>query len=125
MYGRQPATWICERFKEFGYEPEEVFPEDWGWCVMLQRDPFWLWIGCVNLIDHENWSPEGPPPAQDRLLWHAVPMASTPFFRYLFRAKPDLAPSLDKVRSQLSSILAVESQIQVLDEEVSDSWFDT
>jgi hypothetical protein len=36
-YGRQLGRWLQARFAERGYTPEEVFAEDWGWCVMLSR----------------------------------------------------------------------------------------
>ena len=49
MYGRPVVTWLHERFQALGYEVEDVFGKDWGWCVMCQRDPYWLWVGCANL----------------------------------------------------------------------------
>jgi hypothetical protein len=47
-YGMALAEWIRTKFGELGYQPEPVIAEDWGWCVMLHRDPFALWIGCGN-----------------------------------------------------------------------------
>ena len=41
-YGRSLSEWVREKFRELGYEPEPVIPEDWGWCVMLKRQPFML-----------------------------------------------------------------------------------
>jgi hypothetical protein len=48
-YGRSLAQWIHGKFTALGYSPEAVIPEDWGWCVMLRREPFLLWIGCGNV----------------------------------------------------------------------------
>ena len=42
-YGKSLAEWVRTKFTELGYEPEPVIAEDWGWCVMLKRDPFMLW----------------------------------------------------------------------------------
>ena len=33
---------------------ERLIAEDFGWCVMLQRKPFTLWIGCANVDDTPN-----------------------------------------------------------------------
>ena len=53
-YGRQLAHWLRERFLALGYPAAEVIPEDWGWCVMCQRDPYALWVGCGNLLDYRT-----------------------------------------------------------------------
>ena len=124
MYGRQVATWLRPKLIELGYEVEEPFGEDWGWCVMCQREPYRMWIGCVNLRDYEYAQPGDPPPPRERLLWNVVPMAEIPFFRYLFRKKPDINPGLDKLSNELKEILASEPAITVVDDEVSNSWFD-
>ena len=50
-YGRALAQWVKSHFGGLGYEVEEVIAEDWGWCVMLARAPFMLWIGCGNEHD--------------------------------------------------------------------------
>lgn len=47
-YGRELAEWVRIKFQALGYEPEPVIAEDWGWCVMLRREPFMLWVGCGN-----------------------------------------------------------------------------
>ena len=47
-YGRQLGRWLQARFAERGYAPEEVFAEDWGWCVMLNRENGRLWLACGN-----------------------------------------------------------------------------
>jgi hypothetical protein len=124
MYGRQVASWLHERFQALGYEVEDVFGEDWGWCVMCQRDPYWLWVGCVNLRDYEHAQPDDPPPPADRLLWNVVPMAEVPFFKYLFKKKPDPRPGLDKIGAELKAILDSDPRVEVVDDELSNTWFD-
>ncbi len=47
-YGRMFAQWLAEQLKARGESVEEVLPEDWGWCVILTRKPYMLWIGCGN-----------------------------------------------------------------------------
>jgi hypothetical protein len=123
LYGRQPANWLRQQFLGLGYPVETVIPEDWGWCVMLQRDPVWLFVACVNLRDYEYARPGDPPPPKERLLWNVVPMAETPFFKYLFRRKPDVQVALTKVDAELRDFLESEAGIEIVDESVADTWF--
>ena len=123
LYGRQLANWLRTRFLSLGYPVEEVIPEDWGWCVMCQRDPYWLWIGCVNLRDYEYAKLGDPPPPMERLLWNAVPTAEIPFFRYLFKRKPDATTGLAKLDAELHLLLQSEPRIQVVDESAANNWF--
>ena len=44
--GRQLADWLRDRLMSEGQAIEAVIPEDWGWCIMVQRKPYRLWIGC-------------------------------------------------------------------------------
>jgi len=120
MYGRQLANWLRSKFELLGYEVEEVIPEDWGWCVMCQRDPYMLFIGCVNRIDYEVDEEDDTPPLKQNLLWHAVPFAEIPFFKRLFR-KINTQPGLDKLDCDLCNVLDKESGIEVLAEKVSDA----
>jgi len=124
MYGRQVAQWVRERFSSAGYPVEDVIPEDWGWCVMCQREPFSLMVGCVNLRDHEHAEPDDPPPARDRLLWNAIPMAETPFLKYVFKRKPDTAPALARLEDELKAFLESEPTIELVDASVADRWFE-
>jgi len=123
LYGRQPAQWLRQKLLARGYDVEEVIPEDWGWCVMCQRDPYRLWVACVNLRDYEYAKEGDPPLSKEWLLWNAVPMAEVPALKYLFRRKPDVASGLAKLEEDLLAVLKSESQIQIVDEEVPQSWF--
>lgn len=123
MYGRQLARWLRQRLLSLGYRVEDVFGEDWGWCVMCQREPYCLFIGCRNLIDIELARPEDPPPAAEQLLWHAVPMAERSFLKYLFRSKPELMPGLRKLDEELRGILDAEPRIEIVSKSVADDWF--
>lgn len=51
-FGKSMANWLAEKFVESKiFQGAEVLSEDWGWCVMLQRKPFPLWVGCGNRFD--------------------------------------------------------------------------
>lgn len=123
VYGRQLAGWLREKFLSLGYPVEEVIPEDWGWCVMCQREPYRLWIGCVNLRDHACAKEGDPSPAQEMLRWNAVPAAERPFFKYLFRKRPSMTEGLIMLASQFHEVLRSESSIQLVDGSIADTWF--
>jgi hypothetical protein len=59
-FGKAFAHWLRDRFAERGYPDAAVVPEDFGWCVMLEREPFLLWVGCASELDDEDADPEGP-----------------------------------------------------------------
>lgn len=48
IYGRALANWLAEKLKARGEPVQKILSEDWGWCVMLTRKPYPLWIGCSN-----------------------------------------------------------------------------
>lgn len=123
MYGRQPANWLRPRLSAFGYDVEEVFGEDWGWCVMCQRKPYSLWVACVNLRDYEHAKEGDPPPPKERLLWNVVPMAEAPFFKSLFGSKPDLSAGVAKLDVELLQVLEAEPAIQIVGDDVAKTWF--
>jgi hypothetical protein len=87
-------------------------PEDWGWCVMCQREPYWLFIACVNLRDYEYAKEGDPPPLKSQLLWNVVPMADMPPFKYLLRRKPVTSEGLARLGADLQRVLAAESRIE-------------
>ena len=123
MYGRQLARWLREKFVSLGYPAEEVIAEDWGWCVMCQREPYRLWVGCVNLRDYAYAKEGDPPPTQEMLLWNTVPMAELPFFKYLLRRKPSMSEGLSMLGTQLRETLEAEPSIRLVPESVTDTWF--
>ncbi len=47
-YGKALAHWLRDRFAERGHPDASVVPEDFGWCVMLEREPALLWVGCAS-----------------------------------------------------------------------------
>ena len=124
LYGRQPANWLRQGFMALGYPVEEVIPEDWGWCVMCQRDPYSLWVGCVNLQDHANAREGNPPPPRELLLWNVFATAEVPFFKHAFRRKPDVARGLALLERELLFLLKNEPTIRLVDPSAADHWFE-
>lgn len=112
-YGRQLAHWLRDRFAALGYPNSEAIPEDWGWCVMLQRDPFMLWIGCGNMdTDDDDFDPLTQP---ERIVWHCFVTGELPFWQRLFRkVDPD---AVRQVEQQLAEVLHQETQITIISED--------
>lgn len=114
IYGRQLARWLKTRMVQCGYEVEEIIAEDWGWCVMCQRTPYSLWIGCANVGDYDTEKPDDPPPGADEIVWHAFPVAEVPFFKRLF-GRVDTKQGLDALDGALKSALLEELEVELID----------
>jgi hypothetical protein len=108
-YGKQLALWLKEKLKGIGYQTE-VLPEDWGWCVICQRKPFLLWVGCGNESDYDKVGPNDPPPKGREVVWHCFPEAELPLLSRLFN-RTDMTPALDKLDADLRAVLANEAGI--------------
>lgn len=124
-YGRSLAVWIRAKFIELGYRVEPVIAEDWGWCVMLSRDPFMLWIACGN--DRSAFYDRGAHGATDPVApdgreatWTCyvgtdVPVWTSFFWkRLLGRVNLDRQTAL--ASAQLRAILTEETRIELIDE---------
>jgi hypothetical protein len=84
IYGRQLAVWLKARLDKNGYAVENIINEDWGRCLMCQRDPFMLWVGCGNMSDHRTAKPGDAPPSKETVTWHCFATAEVPFMRRIF-----------------------------------------
>ena len=51
IYGKALAEWMATALRQRGVAVEGVIAEDFGRCVMVQRKPVMIWIGCANLED--------------------------------------------------------------------------
>ena len=41
------------QLKDSKYEVSEVIEEDFGYCLMVKRKPYWLWVGCSGYSEHQ------------------------------------------------------------------------
>lgn len=112
-YGKHLASWLKVQLEGIGYSVEAVIAEDWGWCVMCQRNPFSLWVGCGNRLDYETARPGDPPPHSKEVIWHCFPHAEVPLLKRMFR-KVDTEPAVEKLNAQLLSILVREPSIELI-----------
>jgi hypothetical protein len=121
-YGKQLAAWIAERFRSAGYVPEPIIAEDWGWCVMLQRTPFALWIGCGNERSefYASVTPEEKPsfvPPADKLKWTCFVTTDvliwTSFFWQRLFGRASTTEAVARVTDQLEQFLRAERGISL------------
>jgi hypothetical protein len=49
VYGRALARFVAGRLRAAGTPFEAILPKPFGWCGLLAREPFPLWIACSNL----------------------------------------------------------------------------
>jgi hypothetical protein len=121
-YGKSLAEWVRTKFEELGYEPEPAIGEDWGWCVMLRREPFMLWVGCGNnrAEFYSQITPEQKAsflPNGHEIEWSCLVGADAPIWTFLFWKKLFSRASTHEEVSvttrQLEHILRNEPRIQV------------
>ncbi|WP_247305466.1 hypothetical protein [Ralstonia pseudosolanacearum] len=74
VYGKALARWLTEALAARGVTAHDVIPEDFGWVVMVSRDPCLLWYGCGNVEGStDTWAifPVAEPSVLQRL-FHRV-----------------------------------------------------
>jgi hypothetical protein len=119
IFGQNLANWLKHEFIKLGYLCAEVIAEDSHWCVMLQRQPFFVWIGC-NAVPAAEWSTaETFVPTASEIVWHCFVVGEVPFFRIgslvkQLRGTMPIRPVLEQVDAQLSTLLAKEDSIQLV-----------
>ena len=92
---------------------EEVIPEDWGWCVMLGREPSMTLNRLCKCRDYDTAKEGDPVPKKEDVFWHCVPSAGCVLKR-MFK-KIDVSPGLYKMDLQLWEILRKEPFIEFVD----------
>ena len=53
-FGKRLAQFISDGLPGEGFQPQQLFAEDWGWVVPISNDEFPLSIGCGNLEDRSD-----------------------------------------------------------------------
>jgi hypothetical protein len=114
-YGKALATWLRGKLIALGYAVEEVIPEDWGWCVMCQRKPFMLWVGCSNIHGYVQSRPEEPPPRGDEVVWSCIVVAEVPLLGRLFK-RPDTNAATSRLFAQVEQVLGSEPDVVFVEE---------
>lgn len=120
VYGKELANWLSTRLREAGYDTE-IVAEDWGWCVVCERDQYLLWAGCG--ATYEGWDEDanydpGIPPQGADVIWHVFPVIEVPLFYIRSFVKNlvgqlDTESPLEELRQQLEHILSAEENIRL------------
>jgi len=91
IYGKALAHWVADQLRARGVTVTDVFPEDWGWCVMVNGYPFSLWVGCGN----EDGS---------KTRWHLFPASERGVFQRLFKTV-DTGPAINELKNHIAEIV--------------------
>lgn len=114
-YGRQLANWLAASLRDEGVRVEDVFPEDWGWCVMVKKAPFSLWVGCSNVHGSEGQWPNDTPPRGKDVVWTCTVVAEVPLWKRFFR-QPDTAPEVAEFLVRVKRLLVAAPGTALVDE---------
>ena len=115
IYGRQLAVWLKLRLQEYGHQVEEIINEDWGRCLMCQRSPFLLWVGCANISDVNQVTGQDLRISKDSITWHCFATAEVNLLKRLL-GKPDNAKAVSELNGVLQRILVSEPTITIVSE---------
>jgi len=114
-YGRALAKWLAGELRREGLEVDDVFPEDWGWCVMVRRAPFQLWIGCGNVHSYENERPDDALPRGEDVVWTCIVVAEVPLLKRLFR-RPVTTPAVKELYERVKRIVSTAPATTLVEE---------
>jgi hypothetical protein len=112
-YGKSLANWLREKLIAMGYSVEDIVPEDWGWCVMCQRYPFRLWVGCGNTVDDQKVPLETSSESERSITWTCFVQAEASLFARFFQKIDTRAPAR-KLYEAVKSILTNEPGIIIV-----------
>jgi hypothetical protein len=54
IFGKRLAEFISDGLRREGFQPEELFTEDWCWIVPVKNEGFSLCIGCANYQEYPD-----------------------------------------------------------------------
>ncbi|MGT2431089.1 hypothetical protein ACU4GI_15465 [Cupriavidus basilensis] len=106
-YGRQLSRWLRDRLVIDGRIVEEAIPEDWGWCIVVQRKPHLLWVGCGCVHGFAANQPSASVPRGSEVVWSCMVVAEQSLFGKL--RGNNTTPSVDALFKQVKKIVERES----------------
>ena len=89
VLGKSLSSWVAGELKGTEFEIQEEIKEDFGYCLMIKRKPYWLWVGCSGSSNYDY--PEGGLTAEiagefpiESIEWNVWVTAEMGFFSKLF-----------------------------------------
>ena len=112
IFGKQLAYWVKKRFEENGYSDIEIVPEDWGWCVILQRKPNLIWVGCSGQkgVEFSTEYFEESEEGEEGITWNCFLVMEAPFFKK-FLGNKNSTETFVKIREFLVGQLSINQDI--------------
>ena len=92
IYGQECANWLKTKLEEKGYKITDIFPEDWGWCLIIHRKPFFLCIAC-NGEKYNN-----------QVIWSCYISVQKPFFK-IFLSNEKIKEKVKTLQHDLLEII--------------------
>jgi hypothetical protein len=110
IFGRQLARWLAAKLQAAGHAQVEVRAEDWGWCLLCEREPVRVWVGCASA---EGSSASGEAMVDART-WHCFVEVEPTVVQRLMRR--GAAAAAERIGRELESILKGEPAITLVGE---------
>lgn len=97
IYGKALAQWLADALPAHGIAVEGVIAEDFGWVVMVSREPCRLWYGCGNVADTPG-------------TWTVFPVAEPSVVQRLFR-RVNAEAEIARLKAHLEAVVPAIPQV--------------
>lgn len=112
-YGKQLAHWLKGKLEVTDYKDLQVVPEDWGWCIVFEKDNVSFLVGCGNMEDMEFLN--NPELFNTKeIVWSCFAEARVPFLKRVFK-RVDPEAYEKELSSRLAAILQSENEINIVE----------
>jgi hypothetical protein len=98
VYGFALAHWLSDRLRERGVVPNDVVPEDWGWCVVVKTRPVRVNLAVSN-VDGSSTR------------WRVFVFAERGFLQFT-KGASDLRAEVAWLREHLTAIVSAVPNVQ-------------
>ena len=123
-HGMEFAQWLQPRLEQRGYTVHACKPDTCGWRMLVQLEPFELYVTCFVTQAGDASNFEMLNMDKTEAVWQCYARSSKPFFKSMFK-KIDDAPAENKLDEELKAILCGDPQIHfVADPEFQSSGSD-
>lgn len=114
-HGMEFAQWLQTKLEQRGYTVHTLKPDTCGWRMLLQLEPFELYIACFVTEAGDASNFEMLNMEKHEAVWQCYARTSKPLFKSLFK-KIDDAPAETKLDEELKAILSGEPLVHFVTE---------